>query len=786
MSRGHAHLDGPLDCQRCHDGGKGVTDQKCLGCHDHRNLKQRIEADLGFHAHPDVKKKKCVECHIEHKDQPPGSGRARRSIIDWKPFGGRRQFDHRMTGWPLLGAHRFENCEDCHKKKSRKTKLPVFLGLRGECTTCHDNPHKFRDFALTDCTVCHNFTNRKVANLAETKFDHNQTRFPIEGHHAKQACVKCHEDSVKFQMPNRDFTDCSGCHEDPHKSVISASRDCKSCHSTKVKFSRTKFNHGKVTGFPLRGEHQRNKCEDCHKVGSKPVKPDKACVSCHEDIHKGRFGKRDCDACHVEQGWMSRMIFKHESTGFELTGKHRAPMAKNCQKCHRDRKPNGFEKLVAGDCADCHQHKDAHCGQFGLENCERCHVKGGDKTSRFDHNITGFQLVGAHAVPSCDGCHKKEKLGSSPACREAVRYTGLRSDCASCHEDVHKGELGADCERCHTGGRDFKTLSFDHNRDSRFALTGFHQLVLCENCHPQRKYKLGDIRCESCHKKDDVHSGAIGEDCGKCHETTGGAPKFDHNLHTKFETEGVHAQIRCQRCHFLPAPKTEERAKLLKDSSIIEVARNLPLDLQFRADGERCTNCHPDPHQVRDNVDCKGCHGVQKWKEPPRNGYHENAGFSLTGAHRVIGCDQCHNGVSRLSGRGESCGFCHQQEDVHSGSFGNECSQCHEQNAWLPTSFSHMSTAFTLRGIHRTLDCRDCHQSGNYFISDRCYNCHLDDYRGSNYHQGEIGAQINTPKVFIGGYSDDQGNYITLDCDQCHNEFSFINGTYFEPKAATP
>lgn len=787
MSKTHSHLSGPLDCQRCHDGAKGVTEKKCLGCHDHRNLKLRIEAEKGFHAHPKVREQECKDCHPEHKDQPSGSGKARRSTIDWRPFGGRRQFEHRMTGWPLLGAHRFESCEECHTRKSKKTGLSVFLGLRGECTTCHDNPHKFRDMALTDCTVCHNFKNRRVANLGVTKFDHDQTKFKVKGQHAKNSCVKCHLTTKEFTITDRKFQDCSGCHKDPHRSVISASRKCNDCHDTKVKFEQTKFAHGKKTSFTLRGEHLRNKCEDCHKVGSKPVKPDKRCVSCHEDIHKGRFGKRTCDACHVETGWKKSMVFNHAKTGFTLSGAHRSPMAKDCAKCHRNRDPEGFEKLKVDTCADCHEHTEAHCGQFGRENCERCHVRGGDKTSRFDHNITGFKLVGAHAVPDCSGCHKREKLGTSKSCKQAIQYTGLRSDCASCHEDIHKGELGADCERCHTGGRDFKTLAFDHNRDSRFSLTGFHQLVLCSNCHPNRRYKLDDIRCESCHLEDDAHATVLGDDCGQCHETSGGAPKFDHDLHTKFPREGVHAQIRCQRCHFLPAPKTDARKELLKKLSVIEIPPAQPLDLQFRAEGGACLDCHPDPHQVRDNVDCGGCHGAESWKNPPRNGYHENAGFSLTGAHNVLACEQCHNGVTRLSGRAQNCGTCHQQDDVHSGSFGSECGQCHEQNAWLPTTFTHMATSYSLRGVHRTLDCRSCHQSGNYFIPNRCYNCHLSDYRKSEHHQNEILSQVESPdsggKIRIGGYQDpDTGNYLTLDCDQCHNEFTFMTGTFKSPE----
>src|SRR5262249_15543180 len=159
-----------------------------------------------------------------------------------------------------------------------------------------------------------------------------------------------------------------------------------------------------------------------------------------------------------------------------------------------------FEKQKSTNCADCHAHQEAHCGQFGFENCGRCHVRGGDRTSKFDHALTRFPLQRAHAAINCERCHKPQKLGQSAQCTEAIKYTGLDPACLTCHEDVHKGELGAQCGKCHTAGANFKILVFDHNKDSRFALTGFHGIVECDTCHPGRKYKLGDIQCVGCHK----------------------------------------------------------------------------------------------------------------------------------------------------------------------------------------------------------------------------------------------------------------------------------------------
>jgi hypothetical protein len=827
LSAAHADMSGPLDCQKCHEGGFGVPDAKCLGCHEHQPLRDRIKAGKGFHADEEVKKKPCKSCHAEHKEEPPGSNKGRKTTIDWRPFGGKKNFEHQRTGWPLQGAHRFEECETCHVKKYKKTKLPMYLGLRGECVSCHargmrpgkdgfENPHEFNDPKLADCLICHTYDNRKVPNVGATKFDHDKTEFPLDGQHLRNPCVKCHQKDLKlFQVEDRTFKDCSGCHKDSHRSVISATRKCQQCHATKTKFEQTKFDHAKETKFTLRGKHFTNRCKECHKIDSPPEKPKMDCEGCHKDFHNGRFGKESCDGCHADggPGWKEKIHFAHDKkTKFPLTGRHNEIF---CTECHRRKDPNNFEKHATTDCAGCHRHQDAHCGQFGFENCGRCHIRGGDRTSKFDHALTRFPLERAHAAVNCERCHKVTKLGDTARCKESVKYTGLDPACLTCHEDIHKGELGAQCQKCHTAGENFKTLVFDHNRDSRFSLVGFHQIVQCDQCHPRRKFKLGDIACIGCHKEDDAHGGALGDNCAECHETTGGAPKFDHNIHTNFKQEGVHARIECARCHFLlpdgtsPAGEKVSRAKGAppKPERLIDTstqaappritpampalyAPGAPLDLKFRAQGFQCGSCHPDPHRVREalSLDCAACHGFETWTAPPKNGYHEGSGFTLGGAHALVQCGLCHVGSGSLLGRGQECGFCHVQDDMHAGSLGHDCGRCHEQNGWLPTTFTHVDTGYVLEGIHRTLECRDCHQGGNFFIGNQCWNCHLDDYRNNQWHNPMGGGgELDRPgQVIITGGPLNLGQMTSLDCSACHNQFTFYGGTFGKPPAAAP
>lgn len=815
MSRGHADLSGfPVDCNKCHTATYGVPDDKCLSCHVHQPLRSRIQAKAGFHASAEVKDEPCERCHVEHVEEPPGSGRGRRTLVDWKPFGGKKNFDHGLAGWPLEGKHRYQRCEKCHDATYPKTKLPSFLGLRKECTTCHDgtekepgrggpNPHRFTDASLTQCTTCHDFAGWSVPNLGVTRFDHDQTDYPIEGFHVDRRCTGCHEDLASFEV-EEDFSDCDGCHEDAHESAISAEKDCKDCHSMKVAFRKTRFDHGKEVGWPLRGQHAKNRCKDCHEVGSGKKPPEKKCVTCHEDVHQKRFDPEPCESCHVDLGF-ERIVYDHdEKTDFDLTGKHQEAA---CGDCHRYGIGPRFEKFESTACADCHQHESAHCGQFGRERCERCHVQGGDRTSRFDHSVTRFPLERAHEGVTCQRCHEPARLGSSAECRDAVKYTGVEPGCFACHTDAHEGSLGEDCRKCHSGGTPFDVLVFDHNQHADFPLTGFHQLVQCQECHPQRSYDLGQTRCVSCHEDDDIHEEGLGDNCAKCHETSGGAVRFDHDIHTRFDLDGTHARIECARCHFLledgssprdravaflgerpladaaPTVDTSTAADIPFDAARLFPAMagpGAPADLKFRAMGRACESCHPDPHQVREApIDCQECHGAEAWENPPRNGYHRLAGFSLTGAHSVVACNLCHTGAGSLRGRGERCGDCHVNDDVHAGSLGTDCGRCHEQSYWLPSTFSHTTVGYVLQGAHRLLDCRSCHQAGNYFIGDDCYNCHLSDYRGAEWHQLDAAANAGDPDRFriTGGTA----SPTSLDCDSCHNQFSFF-GAYGEPR----
>ena len=134
---------------------------------------------------------------------------------------------------------------------------------------------------------------------------------------------------------------------------------------------------------------------------------------------------------------------------------------------------------------------------------------------------------------------------------------------------------------------------------------------------------------------------------------------------------------------------------------------------------------------------------------------HERTNFPLLGKHRTVPCADCHlDGV--LAGTPTSCEACHwerRQDDRYRTLLGMHCADCHTPFAWKqlkPNSWDHgRQGGFPLAGIHRTMDCDNCHPDG---LFDRqavrdCYSCHREQYQQAAGHAA--------------------ANYST-DCRQCH------------------
>jgi hypothetical protein len=157
--------------------------------------------------------------------------------------------------------------------------------------------------------------------------------------------------------------------------------DCNQCHDSD-NFSLIRADKVHTDGtFPLDGEHGRQACKACHdaKLGFGNLSGE--CTACHtaRDAHLRLVGN-DCQSCHDPRGWLPNR-FRHVSTGFALTGAHRAA---NCTQCHA----TGFP-VVPTDCVYCHESDfrragDEHDG-VDLMSCDMCHNTHGWDHARFPH-----------------------------------------------------------------------------------------------------------------------------------------------------------------------------------------------------------------------------------------------------------------------------------------------------------------------------------------------------------------------------------------------------------------
>lgn len=349
------------------------------------------------------------------------------------------------------------------------------------------------------------------------------------------------------------------------------------------------------------------------------------------------------------------------------------------------------------------------------DECSQCHV-------RFDRAAQDRLCMACHKDVGQDmrdkrGYHGRLRQASGPGAAQPPA-------CRSCHTD-HRGRNARIVN--------LDKATFDHAATD-WPLRGAHAKVAltaqpgCASCHlPGRKYRQAPHECNACHRKDDVHKGALGPSCADCHhEDSWRNAKFDH-AKTRFALTGKHAAARCESCH--------------RDGKYKETPR-------------ACIGCHREEdrraHKGALGERCESCHDTRAWR--PASFNHDTATrFALRGKHRNAKCADCH-GVVPGGGPmsiarekpGSGCLDCHRKDDKHEGRLGADCAACHTETGWKERGrFDHDKTAFALRGKHRDARCESCHKNANHKDTPKdCIGCHRDDDRRS--HQGTLGTDCAT------------------------------------------
>ena len=484
---GRTYLGLGTACLTCHqDPHKGQLGDQCERCHrdtkwrdvtrfDHSMAKFKL---TGAHV-----KTECSKCHAAvaspglakpvirytgmpfaqcadcHKDPHRGSFAAEcnacHNDVAWKPARDTvSNFDHSKTRFPLLGRHAQVTCDKCHNTSDFKA--PV---AHEQCKACHKDIHRGQFAAGADsgdCGSCHTADGWKPSTYNTAA--HNRSAYPLLGKHASVTCDKCHQPAGEATAYKVRHQECLDCHHDPHAGQFANAplrNRCEECHTVDrfqpAKYTLSRHNQ---TRFPLQGAHVAVACLDCHQKSAvlhgavvyRFARQD--CAECHQDPHQTKVrdnavvaNKRTgtaCEVCHNVRTWHESASFDHAKTRFPLTGSHRGAA---CEQCHRATAlSTEAKKLVFQNaplaCVGCHE--DVHAGQFGGQfsegvgsrDCESCHDDLKWKPGKFDHQRTGFSLMGAHERVPCKDCHNTSREMNG---RMVLFYKPTPKDCAGCH-----------------------------------------------------------------------------------------------------------------------------------------------------------------------------------------------------------------------------------------------------------------------------------------------------------------------------------------------------------------
>lgn len=471
---GHAEIES--ECDNCHTAfHREEQTSLCLDCHE--DVAGDINGRTGYHGlFGAARNRDCVACHSDHEGRDA-------DIIGLDES----RFNHNYTDFALLGGHASAQCRDCHEPEQKHRDAP------SDCLACHASEDTHEGFLGEECGSCH-----VPHGWQQVEFDHDETGYALIGGHGEAQCLDCHADRTFRDTP----TTCYGCHASDDAHDGRSGENCESCHNP-TSWLETSFDHARDTSFPLTGSHAEQSCSSCHSEDPFADRLGTECVACHadDDAHDEHFG-RGCVDCHSTTEWAA-VSFDHAfDTGHSLNGAHGEL---ECELCHIE---PIFEVALGNDCHSCHAEDDPHDGTQGLA-CDDCHGEvDWSQNLFFDHDLTGFPLLGGHAEAECGSCH------------ESHVYVDAPTECNACHEadDPHEGRFESDCALCHNPV-DWHVWFFDHDTQTAFALTGSHADVACEACHRSALSMQSGSRCADCHRADDIHDGEFGSDCARCHNS---------------------------------------------------------------------------------------------------------------------------------------------------------------------------------------------------------------------------------------------------------------------------
>jgi hypothetical protein len=488
------------------------------------------------------------------------------------------------------------------------------------------------------------------------------------------------------------------------------------------------------TGFPLTGQHQSTRCEDCHVRGIFKGTP-RQCAACHSPgtlvtaviIPNNHFpASQPCSTCHTTSSFYGTR-YEHDAVpagtcaschnGTFATGKNpgHPVTAASCDVCHTSVSfvvpfvPTGHLPTTQA-CSTCHSNAAFvpgvmnHAGTAGT--CDQCHAPAGEP---YVFEIPAFLIINGQTVV----------LSTSPQrIVEPMSQGGL--DAAKTTGAVNHIPAAASCDQCHTNGVFTVGSGFKGGRMKHAAVAG----TSCSTCHDNPIIFAGtglgpggepfqipgavgtpgagnhipinglDCAASGCHAASDVET-VTGT--GFASKTT---PALSAAGHTSVD-------LPCQSCHAVGMTWK------LSDSTMVTAtsAHIPPANIAGGAPG--CSACH--------SATSFGSGGFKITSSPvlTKAGHAAVAGFACETCHEANAADLTFQGVlgniylrpdTANSGLSKGLG----QDPAHgTGNQATEdCGACHTTTPPFSNPSTLTEPANHIKLVSPTPSCNDCHAAG--------------------------------------------------------------------------
>jgi Cytochrome c7 and related cytochrome c len=195
----------------------------CASCHDSEawskleGIHIRYTPGTERRAFPSPRADDCLSCHVDRHQtvfaqrDDAGDCVGCHNQTAWSPADYDVARHNTEAGFRLEGAHVVVACDLCHLPTRDP---PTFRIEATDCVDCHEriDPHGGQ-FEGRGCEECH-----EVLGFSIDDFDHETTRFSLDGAHREAECASCHysepgssgEEIVRYRPLGTECRDCHG------------------------------------------------------------------------------------------------------------------------------------------------------------------------------------------------------------------------------------------------------------------------------------------------------------------------------------------------------------------------------------------------------------------------------------------------------------------------------------------------------------------------------------------------------------------------------------------------